>query len=231
MQKLPFDSPALTRVSEAELETAERQHYERQVRQRLGREAQIPKRYREASFANLVYRSDSVSFRHAHDFLRGWAANITNQLTLGSGVFLLGGVGVGKTSLAVATMKRAAYCGDVFVRWISTSDLVDTLFRHGEDRERERLRSCPLLVIDDLGKQWISEYSKHIVEDVLCGRYDHGVSTVITSNLRLKELSKTFKEHAWDRIRESYYLLEIEAASWRSLPEGERARLAPKGGE
>jgi len=182
----------------------------------------IPRKFRDISFASLCPRTDAPSFRQTHGWLKQWC----DEYLPGRGVILCGkDYGSGKTALATAALRRIYLKNrDTAGLWTATSTLVSTLFSNNE-AARKRFRTVNVLLLDDMGKQWVSGYSNNILEDILGGRYDNEVSTIITTNMKPAELDSAMAGHTWSRIVETFDVLEIKAKDWRSLSQAERSAL------
>lgn len=194
----------------------------------------VPERYLGIKFQQIFPRTDSKSQREALAFMKRWASGdkVVESLASGGSIVLSGNIGCGKTSIVIAAAKTFAYnvrCltnNNTFLPYfISASDAVNVLFQHDE-KQRRMLHKRPLLILDDLGRQWIKDYSAFLLDDLLHARHDNNVITIITTNILLKDLPAMVGEHIWDRMCESWTTLEIQAKSWRRLSLAERHQLS-----
>jgi len=217
-------------ASQESVNLRQRQDFIKQRLATINKLSGIPERFRGCFFSQLNARKDSPSFNQTLQAMEQWAhQDILGKLSAGKGIIITGPVGVGKTSLAVAAMYAAAISvQELIPKFISTSDLVHELFSLASTRRNE-IRSTRLLVIDDMGKHWVSKYCNYIIEDALCGRYDNKVSTIITTNMSISAFTKAVAGHAWDRINETYDFLDIHGKSWRPLSATERQLLSEGG--
>ena len=122
--------------------------------------------------------------------VRAFADESTSALDEGRGLWLMGDVGTGKTTLAMLVSKAAAEAGQS-VAIYSLPRLLARIRRtydaeSGEDSYLEffqRLTSVDLLHIDDLGAEkrtdWVLEQLYAIVDE----RYESQRSMVVTTNL------------------------------------------------
>jgi DNA replication protein DnaC len=101
---------------------------------------------------------------------------------------LVGGVGVGKTHLALA-VANAALDEGIAVLFATVPDLLDHLRAAYApdaaivyDELFERMRKADLLVLDDLGTQRSSPWADEKLFQLLNHRYSHRLSTIITMN-------------------------------------------------
>ncbi len=109
-------------------------------------------------------------------------------------VILLGGVGVGKTHLAIALAHTACLQGKTAL-FTSAVDIVNALAAAqatgGIKREMARLLKPSLLVVDELGYLPIDKFGADALFQVISQRYERG-STVITTNRAFKSWPEIF---------------------------------------
>ena len=184
----------------------------------------VQKRYQHSSFTwikehGIFHECDRASYRKAYQY----GQNITNAIREGKGLMLRGSVGTGKTTLAIAIMRKAIEQGIrcLFVNNISLNDKLLNLLN--SDRKElsnydTLLRTVPLLVIDDFGaesdrnsKSWLVEKMESIIGD----RYDRMLPTIITTNLTKDEIKARYNERIYDRLRDTCDLLIFRGKSLR----------------
>ena len=74
----------------------------------------------------------------------------------------------------------------------------------------EQLRSCDLLVIDDLGAERTTEFVVEQLVVLLEDRNYRNKPWVITSNLNLNEITSTYNDRTADRILDKAVLFKLE---------------------
>lgn len=108
--------------------------------------------------------------------------------------------------------------------WVNVpSLLVDVKAEMSLDRtEQERtrfarsLRSLPaLVVLDDLGRERISEWTGELLYVVVNDRYEAGLPTIATSNLTVEELVASGYWPAISRLAQDGRLVEVKAPDQR----------------
>jgi DNA replication protein DnaC len=166
----------------------------------------IPRRFRDASFE--LARNDGIT-PAVLDAVREFTDQIEERLETGKGLWLMGDVGTGKTTLAMLVSKAAAEAG----RTVAIYSLPRLLARirrtydgePGEDSYLqffERLTSVDLLHIDDLGAEkrsdWVLEQLYAIVDE----RYQSQRSIVVTSNLDYEQLKEQIGSRVVSRLTE-----------------------------
>lgn len=176
----------------------------------------IGRRYENITLATLDTSGE------AYQAILDYSANITQKINNGLGLILKGPVGTGKTCAAIAVMrealanKRSAY----FISMVSLLDKLLTL----RDKEElyafeQRLRTTPLLVLDDLGGEYRGKsdesWTRRKIASVIADRYDSKLSTIITTNLTVEQLKVEYDERMIDRLRSTNRLITLGGASLR----------------
>jgi DNA replication protein DnaC len=108
-------------------------------------------------------------------------------------LLLQGGIGVGKTHLAAAIANQAVAQG-VPTLFLTVPDLLDELRAGYSDGDLgfperfEQVRSAPLIVLDDFGSQYATEWAREKLFQILNHRYINRLPVVLTTNLALEEI-------------------------------------------
>jgi DNA replication protein DnaC len=124
-----------------------------------------------------------------HPTVAAWAQRaITDPRTAGI-LLLTGPFGTGKTHQAYGALRRIAEAGpDRYELIALTAPDMYALMRpggseRGAEYEVKRLMRIPLLLIDDLGTEKISEFTEEATYRILNDRYNECRPLIITSNL------------------------------------------------
>jgi DNA replication protein DnaC len=135
----------------------------------------------------------------------------------------LGGVGLGKTHLAVALGYEACLKGHS-VLFTSAIDIIHTLSAaKNTGRLKQEIKKYvkpALLLLDELGYLPIDKSGADLLFQVISARYEHG-STLITSNRAFKEWPKIFNNDSTltaallDRLLHHAETVVIEGKSYR----------------
>ncbi|MFI8872413.1 ATP-binding protein [Streptomyces sp. NPDC055243] len=125
----------------------------------------------------------------AHPKVTAWADRATNDPRTAGILFLTGPFGTGKTHEAYGALRRIAEAGpDRFeVVALTAPDMYALMRPGGSDKgpeyEVKRLMHIPLLLVDDLGTEKISEFTEEATYRLLNERYNECRPLIITSNL------------------------------------------------
>lgn len=144
-------------------------------------------------------------------------------------VIFLGGVGIGKTHLAVA-LTHAACLQGITALFTTAVDIVNALAAAqatgGIKREMARLLKPNILCIDELGYLPIDKFSADGLFQVISQRYERG-STIITSNRAFKKWPEIFNNDSTltsallDRLLHHAETVVIEGPSYRMREQAE----------
>ena len=140
-----------------------------------------------------------------------------------------GATGLGKTHLALAIANEVTNMGFGVV-YCSAPDVVQALekeqfSRSADDKEdgvRKALLDCDLLILDDLGTEFITQFTSGAVYNVFNSRLTAGKPTIISTNLSLKEMEKYYSERFVSRISGSCQRLDFIGNDVRVLIKKER---------
>jgi DNA replication protein DnaC len=148
--------------------------------------AVIPKRFRNASWDRPPVASMPPPLVRA---VRGYADAIEQRLDAGRGLWLMGDVGTGKTTLAMLVSSAALRAGRT-VAIYSLPTLIATIRRTYDEGSRQsdvelldRLRAVDLLHLDDLGAERTSEWVLEQIYSIVNARYEEQRSIVLTTNI------------------------------------------------
>ncbi|MBQ9761097.1 MAG: ATP-binding protein [Clostridia bacterium] len=129
-------------------------------------------------------------------------------------LLFLGGTGLGKTHLSTAIAREVIERGyDVFYN-SAVGMISDFEFRrfgnslaHTDGDRTERYTECDLLIIDDLGTEVINQFTISCLYHVLNTRLNLRLPTIISTNLTLAELRKTYNDRITSRLTGEFLVL------------------------
>jgi DNA replication protein DnaC len=186
-------------------------------------EARIPKRYRAISFEHTdvidIERRCPAQVREVRAFVDRIGAN----LDAGHGLWLHGGLGTGKTALAMIVSRAAIDAGRTVA--IYSCPRLLAVMRESIDGDGlltflDRLAAVDLLHIDDLGAEHRTEWVLEQLYTLINARYEEQRSTVVTSNLGPldAELQDQLGERVVSRLEQMCELLAVYGPDQRRLP-------------
>lgn len=178
---------------------------------------------------NLTHRQMSESahqsLRRAHSEAVRFAENPNGRWIVFAGTY-----GCGKTHLAAAIGNERIEQGDL-VLFLTAPDLLDHLrgaFAPGAaasyDELFDRVRSCDLLILDDLGVENPSHWAKEKLFQLLNHRYSARLPTVVTTNTDVDQLDPRLRSRMLDMNVVSY--MRITAPDYRSIQKNSQERLS-----
>lgn len=121
------------------------------------------------------------------------AAELAETVAGGTGLYIHGSSGTGKTTLAAAIARRLVSSG-LRVEFTTAPKLMDAMRdRKAEDRARtDALVTCRVLVIDDIGMESPTAYASERLHHILSERLGALRPTVYTSNYRRGEIAQRY---------------------------------------
>ena len=148
-----------------------------------------------------------------------WCRQFAKQIQSGECsqcLFLTGGVGRGKTHLSAAIANGVLEGGKTVI-YRRAADLFELIrqYRYEENRQKfeemlEQLRTCDLLVIDDLGAERTTEFVVEQLVILLEERNYRNKPWIISSNLNINEIIQTYNDRTADRILDRAVLFKLD---------------------
>lgn len=122
-------------------------------------------------------------------------------------LLFIGKTGLGKTHLSLSIAARAAERGKL-VLYSSAQGIIDCYerTRFGRSPSSEdwdfvaTVGSCDLLVIDDLGSEFVTSFSQSVLYNVINDRMMRDLETVISTNLDTARLTSTYEQRISSRL-------------------------------
>jgi DNA replication protein DnaC len=136
-------------------------------------------------------------------FLGGWKAMKQN----GYGFYFWGNVGAGKTHAAIVLANELMEREMVEVLFLNMPEAItrvkntfDTEVKSEDSRLFERMKEMELLVLDDMGVEKYSDWMADQLYQIIDHRWKNRKPMIITSNLSLEDLAKSYKPQIASRI-------------------------------
>ncbi|MGB6423654.1 MAG: ATP-binding protein [Solirubrobacterales bacterium] len=176
-----------------------------------GVSATLPKRYRGVSFDRppVTEMARGAATRSKVAEVRGFCDEIDARLDEGRGLWIQGGTGTGKTTLAMLVSKAALDAGRTAAIY-SLPGLLARIRRTFDGEAGEdtyftffnRLISVDLLHLDDLGAENRTEWVLEQLYAIIDRRYSDQRSILVTTNLSERELREQLGERITSRLVE-----------------------------
>lgn len=155
-----------------------------------------------------AYEAKSDGQKRALGFALEYASTFDRVSDTGRSAIFCGKPGTGKTHLAIGIALHVINTGKPAV-----FETVQRLMRRIKESWRkdatetetavmEAMTSPALLIIDEIGVQFGSEFEKNAMFDILNERYEKRRPTLLLSNLTAQEVKAFLGERIYDRLKE-----------------------------
>jgi DNA replication protein DnaC len=169
-----------------------------------GLSAVIPRRYGDVAFDRPPVTEIEPQIVAA---VRRFADAVEQRLDAGRGLWFMGHVGTGKTTLAMLVSKAALKAGRSVAIYSLPRLLNEIRDTHRFERSHvdllDRLAAVDLLHIDDVGAERTTDWVLEELYSIVNARYEEGRSIVITTNILDREaLCEQISERTVSRLTE-----------------------------
>lgn len=170
-------------------------------------------------------------FSKQFNAVTAWIAGIprlgnSQEIDPQRGLWLMGNMGTGKSTLMRAIAHFCAVYSDPrspnlprHMYWRHAKDIASGYEERGAAYLTHLCENIDTLIIDDLGTEPAATLrygnALNVVEEILSRRYDKRKMTMVTTNLKMEEIRKNYRDRIFDRVRESFNVLEFLGTSHR----------------
>lgn len=177
----------------------------------------MPEAMRQYTFDNFLtsYYENEVAMEEKVLWCRQFVWQVQQGYSKQS-LFLTGDVGRGKTHLSAAIANAVLANGNTVI-YRRAADLFDLIrqYKYEESHERcgemlEQLRTCDLLVIDDLGAERTTDFVIEQLVLILEDRNYKDKPWIINSNLALNNIKTYYDARTADRILDRAKVFKLE---------------------
>ena len=166
--------------------------------------AVIPRRYQDVAFER--YPVTEID-RQVVAATRRFSDSIDERLDVGRGLWFMGSVGTGKTTLAMLVSKAALKAGRSVAIYSLPRLLNEIRDTHRAERSHvallDRLTAVDLLHVDDVGAERTTDWVLEELYSIVNARYEDQRSMVITTNILDREaLCEQITERTVSRLTE-----------------------------
>lgn len=185
---------------------------------RLGSFAEFDIGYYPESFD---YRGTAVKARDKMSENLKYCMEYAKNFSLNSpSLFMFGATGLGKTFLSGCIAREVLNKG--------FSVAFDSIQNYVREIEREHfgrsdsdtlgaLLSADLVILDDLGSEFGSNFNQPAIYNIINSRLNMGKPTIVSSNLSLDELSKKYDDRIISRLTGMFYTLRFIGEDIRQI--------------
>lgn len=163
---------------------------------------------REDKNGKIPYNRMNNIYNHCLSYAKSFTVNAKSLLLMGS-------TGLGKTHLSLAIANEVIEKGYSVV-YVSVPDILSKLesehFSYGYSKEQEIMKSlldCDLLILDDLGTEFSTQFSITAIYNLFNTRINMGKPLIINTNLTIDELAKTYTRRFTSRLTGYCEVLEF----------------------
>lgn len=176
--------------------------------------AGIPEKYWDVDLDHMIVTRHN---RNVINFCKGYSP-INSE---GKGIYFYGPCGTGKTHMAIAIMKNLI--GKYTILFTTTPSLLlnirstfnDDNKNATEQKEINKYASCKFLVIDDLGVEKRSEFSRQIIGQIIHERDSHNRPMIITSNMSMQQVATDIDKRMASRLSGICYIWRLDGKDFR----------------
>lgn len=141
-------------------------------------------------------------------------------------ILFMGKSGLGKTHLSLSIVREVVNKGYNVVYGSAQNLFSEAEKEHfsynGENEKRENLLNADLLVIDDLGTEFMTSFVQSLIYDIINTRLLKGKPTIINTNLNIEELESRYTARITSRFIGEYALKSFVGNDIRLLKKLEK---------
>lgn len=187
--------------------------------------ARIPKRFQSLTLDDY---DKSIGDHDVHYAVTTWLKYLDTNLSSGTGLYLFGGTGVGKTHLAQAALKAAILENPVSGIFIPAANYVEMMYDElGNDGSLPEEYTTPylakyvrsvydIIVLDALGDENDTDFTRRSITALITHRYNAQMPTIITSLYNPKKLAVRYGERLASIIQSCCRLVPISGTDQRN---------------
>jgi len=195
---------------------------ERLITEQVMENSNLTKLMQAQTFENFDYSLFSQnldSVKHIVKIVENFAENFDEN---SGNLFVFGSVGSGKTYLSSCVANRVVARGKTLY-YQSAYRIFDMIQQSKfEQKDNQELKnklsfiySVDLLIIDDLGTEFVTTLSTSSFFDIINSRLLDGKSTIINTNLNPSEVGQMYSERVASRIVGNYEIIQLENGDLR----------------
>ena len=184
--------------------------------------------YKFSNFYTTYYPNDYIvsekTKKTPHDIAKEnliYCENYANNFSAKSNnVLMQGGTGLGKTHLSLAIAEQCIN-NNIGVIYSSAQQLLRRLekeqFEKLENGFSDSILECDLLIIDDLGTEFYTQFTISAFYNIINTRLLEKNPTIINTNLSVEEILSKYSQRLASRIIGEYHILRFYGKDYRLI--------------
>ena len=184
----------------------------------------VPKRFVGKTIKDFNdYGSEELS--EVKDFITDYVNHIAQNFEDNKGIFFYGSNGVGKSFLSCIILKEA-YRHRYSCRRVTFSSYINAYTESWNTRSKdekdvleselyEKYKAVEFLVLEEIGKEIDSKIAKPILEDLLRYREEHGLVTLICTNMTPRDIKDSYGASICSLINGNMTVIVIDSEDMR----------------
>lgn len=183
-------------------------------------------------YPDITPEGSAVSIRNKMEQIYSFCVSYAKNFCDKSGNILMSGAtGLGKTFLSLCIASAAIEKG-YGVIYSSAQNLLNNLerekFGSSESGILDDVLECDLLIIDDLGTEFVTSFTVATVYNIINTRINTGKPVIINTNLSLSAMQEVYSERIVSRIIGEYTILKFVGNDIRQIKKLEGAKDGQK---
>ncbi len=143
-------------------------------------------------------------------------------------IIMRGDTGLGKTHLSLAIAREVIEKG-FGVIYCSAPDILSRLEKeqfnrnyNKEENVEETLKECDLLILDDIGSEFSTNFTKNKIYNLINHRLSCNRPTIINTNFTFSQLEQTYSQRLISRIMGEYMAFNFVGRDIRQMKRAEQ---------
>lgn len=171
----------------------------------------------DAEYGKNTFEHDDQEFIKISNMCKKYVEQFDQCLEQNLGLLFYGTVGTGKTFYACC-IANALIDRGIPAMVTSIPRLLDVIQNGNEEEVLQKVRTYPLMVVDDLGTERDTAYGLEKLFGIFDTRYRAGLPLIVTTNLTMNEFKNPTDlryKRIYDRVGENCQPIEISGTSRR----------------
>lgn len=182
--------------------------------QRLKESSNLGERFSNRTFGNFEVRRDKAAYSSCVAYANRENLFSDNRNSL----LIFGGYGTGKTHLAAAISNELIGRG-IPVLFGTFADHLEHIREEfdktGQRKYQSLMKNTSMLVLDDLGKEKLTDWGREILFSVINYRYEHRLPVIITTNMNDESFERYVGGAIYSRMCEMSTAVTTQGKDYR----------------